>query len=60
MSTGVLSWDRDSLQQVSLDITNFVETCPHIEWRDVGFSCPETKSILTVGGKYMTGILDTR
>jgi hypothetical protein len=59
-STGVLTWERDNFQKASLDITNFVETCPHIEWRDVGFSCPETKSILTTGGKYMTGILDTR
>jgi hypothetical protein len=59
-NTGVLAWERDNFQKASLDITNFVETCPHIVWRDIGLSCPETKSILTTAGKYITGILDIR
>ena len=37
-----------------------MNTCPSIEWKYGVFSCPQTRSILTESGKYMTGILDIR
>lgn len=57
---GILSWETTRFIKANTDITNFVRTCPSVEWRYGLFSCPKTRSILTENGKYMTGILDIR
>lgn len=59
-NTGVLSWELTRLTRANTDIDNFVSTCPNVEWKYGVFSCPQTRSILTESGKYMTGILDIR
>ena len=59
-STGVLKWGTGKFERATADISNFVATCPQIEWRYGVFSCPQAKSLLTEVGRYMTGVLDIR
>lgn len=59
-NTGVLSWETTRLTRANTDIDNFVSTCPRVEWKYGVFSCPQTRSLLTESGRYMTGILDIR
>ncbi|NRH20867.1 hypothetical protein HOO68_02385 [Candidatus Gracilibacteria bacterium] len=58
--TGVLIWENNSFENGDLSIKNFVQTCKNVEWKYDLFYCPKTKSLLTEGGKYMTGIIDIR
>ncbi|MBC7503472.1 hypothetical protein H7169_00680 [Candidatus Gracilibacteria bacterium] len=58
--TGVLLWDAGKFEKANTAITNFVSTCEQVVWKYDLFSCPKSMSLLTEGGRYMTGILDIR
>lgn len=57
-STGVVNWEGVKFQKSRQDIANFIQTCSDIDWRYGIFVCPTSQSLLTISGKYMTGILD--
>ena len=59
-NTDVLKWGTGKFEKVTADISNFITTCPHVEWKYDIFSCPQTRSLLTETGRYMTGVLDIR
>ena len=58
--SNVLVLENSTFEVAPPNITNFVQTCKNVEWKDSLFYCPKTKSLLTEWGRYMTGIVDIR
>ena len=58
--SNVLVLENSTFETAPPNITNFVQTCKNVEWKDSLFYCPKTKSLLTEWGRYMTGIVDIR
>lgn len=55
-----MSWEGIKFQKSRQDITNFIQTCSDVDWKYGILVCPTSQSLLTISGKYMTGILDVQ
>lgn len=45
--SSVLVLENSTFEAAPPNITNFVQTCKNVEWKDSLFYCPKTKSLLT-------------
>ena len=45
--SSVLVLENSTFETAPPNITNFVQTCKNVEWKDSLFYCPKTKSLLT-------------